>query len=78
MYGQFSPQVIKAMGFRFALTEALNRNLTWIEVEGDAKHVVQDIKGEKTFADCDSIILDCIKLASQLLLLLLCFSHVKA
>ncbi|XP_058217302.1 uncharacterized protein LOC131328370 [Rhododendron vialii] len=75
MYGQFPPRVIETMGFRFALTEALNHNLTRIEVEGDAKHVVQAIKGEKAFADCDSIILDCIKLASQFTICV--FSPVK-
>ncbi|KAF7124515.1 hypothetical protein RHSIM_Rhsim12G0206100 [Rhododendron simsii] len=58
MGGNFSPRVVEAMGFQFALTAALEQSLKQNEVEGDAKQVVQAINSERTYADCDYIILD--------------------
>lgn len=64
------------MGFRLALMMAKDWNFSRIIVEGDdALQVVQALNQEKTYANCDSIIHDCLKLASCFLIC--SFSHVK-
>lgn len=48
-----------------ARTLAQEWKITHVVIEGDAKQVVQAINGEVSYADCDSVILDCTKLASK-------------
>lgn len=73
--GSFSSRVIEALGFRFALTTTLEQNWSSIIVEGDALQVVQSLNQIRSFADIDTIILDCIRLAFKLSS---CnFSHIK-
>lgn len=73
--GTLSPRVIEALGFRFALTTALEWNWPRIIVEGDALQIVQSLNQIRSYADSDTIILDCIKLASYFAFYN--FAHVK-
>lgn len=53
------------MGFRFVLQLAKKYwSFTRIIVEGDAIQVINILTQDATYVDCNSIILDCVKLAS--------------
>ncbi|KAI8571068.1 hypothetical protein RHMOL_Rhmol01G0088600 [Rhododendron molle] len=61
--GFFSPRAVEAMAFREALVFAANRGFSKIVVEGDSLQVVQALtQAGKSFADCSSILLDCLVL----------------
>ncbi|XP_058216648.1 uncharacterized protein LOC131327503 [Rhododendron vialii] len=63
--GLFSPRAVEAMAFREALVFAANRGLSKIVLEGDSLQVVQALtQAGKSFADCSSILLDCLVLLS--------------
>lgn len=72
--GSYPARIVKAMGFRLALQMAIDWNFSQVMVEGDALQVIQALTRSKTYVDCDSIVLDCIKLASHFQLC--SFTHV--
>ncbi|XP_058208234.1 uncharacterized protein LOC131321248 [Rhododendron vialii] len=61
--GLLSPKVVEVLAFLEALVFTANRGLSNFVVEGDSLEVVQALtQSEKSFADCSSILLDCLVL----------------